>query len=151
MVYCVNCREVFRSQGKDCRHILEGLLDFDAGPTPHLDEKERNLMKVKVHLLEKYGRESFVPEKKPWDDVQLSVGDDVRAGMEAKMISDADVRECIWNAEKDGEGFYNAEEDSFLVCLVRSALTYWVRYRKTGGGFEVLDAYCHRMHFRENE
>ena len=151
VVYCVNCREVFRSQGKDCRHILEGLLDFDAGPTPHLDEKERNLMKVKVHLLEKYGRESFVPEKKPWDDVQLSVGDDVRAGMEAKMISDADVRECIWNAEKDGEGFYNAEEDSFLVCLVRSALTYWVRYRKTGGGFEVLDAYCHRMHFRENE
>ncbi|MBR4744209.1 MAG: FAD-dependent oxidoreductase [Oscillospiraceae bacterium] len=151
VVYCVNCREVFLSQGKDCRHILEGLLGFDAGPTPHLDEKERNRMKVKVHLLEKYGKESFVPEEKPWDGIRLSVGEDVRAAMEAKMISDADVRECIWNAEKDGEGFYNAGEDTYLVCLVRSALTYWVRYRKNGDGFDVLDAYCHRMHFRENE
>ena len=151
VVYCVNCREVFRSQGKDCSHILEGLLGFDAGQTPHLDEKERNRMKVKVHLLEKYGRESFVPEKKPWDDVHISIGEDVRRSMEEKMISDADVRECIWNAEKDGEGFYNAGEDTYLVCLVRSALTYWVRYRKNGDCFEILDAYCHRMHFRENE
>ena len=151
VVYCVNCREVFLSQGKDCRHILEGLLGFDAGQTPHLDEKARNRMKVKVHLLEKYGKEPYVPEKQPWDDLQLSVGDEVRSAMEQKVISDADVRECIWNAEKDGEGFYNAAEDSYLVCLVRSALTYWVRYRKNGHGFEVLEAYCHRMHFRENE
>ena len=108
-------------------------------------------MKVKVHLLEKYGKERWVPETQPWDGMKLTVGEDVRAAMEQKMISDADVRECLWNAEKDGDGFYNAEEDSFLACLVRSALTYWVRYRKQGDGFEILEAYCHRMHFRENE
>ncbi|MBR6951360.1 MAG: NAD(P)-binding protein [Oscillospiraceae bacterium] len=151
VVYCVNCREVFRSQGKECRHILEALLGMDAGPAPHLDEKEQNRMKVKVHLLEKYGKERWVPETQPWDGMKLTVGEDVRAAMEQKMISDADVRECLWNAEKDGDGFYNAEEDSFLACLVRSALTYWVRYRKQGDGFEILEAYCHRMHFRENE
>jgi len=152
VVYCVNCREVFRSQGKSCRHILEGLLNMDAGDTPHLEEKARNSMKVKVRLLDKYKKESFVPPVKEWDSLELRIDAEVRAAMEGKMITDSDVRECIWAAERDCEGFYNAEDNTVLACLVRKALTYWVRYRKEAdGSFSVLDAYCHRMHFRENE
>ena len=151
VVYCVNCREVFRRQEKPARHVLEGILHFDAGETPHLDQKTRNSMEIKKTLLEKYAHEFWHPEAKPWDDLVLSVNTDVREAMEDKLISDADVRECIWAAEQSGEGFFNAEEGTCLVCLVRKALTYWVCYRKTNAGYEVTDAYCHRMHFRQNE
>ncbi len=141
VVYCVNCREVFRSRGKDCRHILEGLLNM-----------ERNSMKVKVRLLDKYKKERFLPPQQECDGIRLSISAEVRATMEEKMISDADVRECIWQAEKNGDGFWNPEDSTVLACLVRNALTNWDCYQQTADdSFIVQNAYCHRMHFRENE
>lgn len=151
LVYCVNCREVFRSQKKECRHILEAVFDFDGGPTPTLQEKRENSMKVKIHLLDKYKKESFSPESHPWDSLALFVPAEVREKMENKLLTDDDAKECIWKAEQTGEGFFDEQEQLYLACLVRSALTYWFCYRKDETGYTLADAYCHRMHFRENE
>ena len=106
---------------------------------------------AKKNLLEKYRNFRFVPTTNPWDAINITVGSDVRTRMEDKMIDDSDVRETIYNAELTETGFYDPDSDTYLGCLVRSALTYWVEYRKNGDVFEVLDAYCHRMHFREDE
>ncbi len=151
MVYCVNCREVFLSQGKECRHVLDTVFNIKSDKIPHLDEKRRNALMAKVNLLEKYKNFRFVPAKHPWDNVKITVDEHVRTRMENKMIDDGDVRETIWKAEQSGIGFYDDTSNSYLAFLVRKALTYWVEYRKTDDGFEILDAYCHRMHFREED
>ena len=151
VVYCVNCREVFLTQGKQCRHILDAVFGIGEKQLPHLAEKRRNAIMAKKNLLEKYRNFRFVPTTNPWDAINITVGSDVRTRMEDKMIDDSDVRETIYNAELTETGFYDPDSDTYLGCLVRSALTYWVEYRKNGDVFEVLDAYCHRMHFREDE
>ena len=151
LVYCVNCREVFLAQGKDTSHILEAVFGIDAGKTPHLDEKKRNGIMAKVRLLDKYKNFKFVPSEKPWDNVDITVSDEVRTAMEDKMISDSNVRETIWSCEASGEGFYSPDTETYLGCLVKPVLTYWVEYKKNGDAFDVVNVYCHRMHFRENE
>ena len=151
LVYCVNCREVFKAQGKDTKHILEAVFCFDAGSTPHLEEKKRNGIMAKVRLLDKYKNFKFVPSEKPWDKVVINVPEDVRLNMEDKMITDGNVRETVWNSEESGEGFYSPDTETYLGCLVKPVLTYWVEYKKNGDAFDVVNVYCHRMHFRENE
>ena len=151
LVYCVNCREVFKAQGKDTKHILEAVFGFDAGNTPHLEEKKRNGIMAKVRLLDKYKNFKFVPSDKPWDDVKINISDDVRLKMEDKMITDGNVRETIWSCEESGEGFYSPDTETYLGCLVKPVLTYWVEYKKNGDAFDVSNVYCHRMHFREKE
>ena len=106
---------------------------------------------AKINLLEKYKNFRFVPAQHPWDDVKITVDEQIRTRMENKMIDDGDVRETIWKAEQSGVGFYDDASNSYLAFLVRKALTYWVEYRKIDDGFEILDTYCHRMHFREED
>lgn len=130
VVYCVNCREVFLSQGKACRHILDAVFGINSDKIPHLDEKRRNALMAKIRLLDKYKNFRFVPSKQPWDDIAVSVSDNVRLRMENKMIDDADVRETVWKSEQSGEGFVDPDTGSYLGYLVRNALTYWVEYRK---------------------
>ena len=151
LVYCVNCREVFKAQGKETKHILEAVFGIDAGNTPHLEEKKRNGIMAKVRLLDKYKNFKFVPSEKPWDSISINIPDDIRLKMEDKMITDGNVRETIWTGEQTGEGFYASETDTYLGCLVKPVLTYWVEYKKNGDSFDILNVYCHRMHFRENE
>ena len=151
LVYCVNCREVFKAQGKDTKHLLEAVFGFNAGKTPHLEDKRRNGIMAKISLLEKYKNVSFEPSVNPWDDVKINVPEDVRIKMEDKMLTDSDVRETIWNAGQTGEGFYSPETGVYLSCLVKPVLTYWAEYKKNGDTFDILNVYCHRMHFRENE
>lgn len=151
VVYCVNCREVFKAQGKSVKHILEAVFGFDAGNTPYLEEKKRNAVMAKIKLLDKYKNFKFIPSSKPWDDIMINVPDDVRIKMEDKMLTDSNVKETIWSCEQSGEGFYSPETDAYLGCLVKPALTYWVEYSKNGDGFDIRNVYCHRMHFRESE
>jgi len=124
---------------------------IDAGSTPHLEEKKRNGIMAKVRLLDKYKNFKFVPSEKPWDKVVINVPEDVRLNMEDKMITDGNVRETVWNSEESGEGFYSPDTETYLGCLVKPVLTYWVEYKKNGDAFDVVNVYCHRMHFRENE
>ena len=106
---------------------------------------------AKIKLLDKYKNFKFVPSEKPWDNIVINVSDDVRLKMEDKMITDGNVRETIWTCEKSEEGFYSPDTGTYLGCLVKPVLTYWVEYKKNGDTFDILNVYCHRMHFRENE
>ncbi len=151
IVYCVNCREIFRSQDKSCRHILEAVFGIYSGDTPNLDEKRSNAIMAKVKLLDKYKNVTFTPKKEPWDDLVLEIPDYVRREMEEKMITARSIKHAIWKAEQDSTGFISEETGECLCFLVTDALTYWAQYKKSGDIYEVSRAYCHRMHFREGE
>ena len=151
LVYCANCREIFKSKGKDCRHILEAVFGIDGGDTPNLDEKMENGLMVKASLLEKYKNIKFVKKPQPWDDIKTDITPSARAHMEDKLITDFDVRQTIWYSEENSTGFENPDTGVTLCFLARKTITYWVEFRKNGEVYEILDAYCHRMHFRDGE
>jgi len=145
LVYCANCREVFREQGKDCRHVLETLFGV-CGRDCGIQEKRDNQRAVRQALARELMKEELPVKTEPWDALELRITPELRRDMEEQLISDGDVRECIYAAGQSGARFTDGDGVS-LCCLQRRVMTYWVEYRESDGVCEILDAYCHRMHF----
>ena len=90
-------------------------------------------------------------ETQPWEAGEYRFSEDALANMEAKLISEDDIREAIWRAEAETEYFEDAD-GLRTACLQRKILTFWADYRVTGdGSYEVVSAYCHRMHLDGEE
>ena len=151
IVYCANCREVFASREKECRHILDLVFGLDTGgDIPSLEEKRKNSLNIKKTLLKEQMGVDFVPESHAWDSLEIINGPEVQKEMDEKLISASDLKETIWTAEKSGDRFYDETEDAYTASMVKPVLTYWAKYKKKAPGtFEILEAYYHRMHFIE--
>ena len=143
LVYCSNCRDVFLEKGKPCRHILEFLFGAEDRQY-HLQEKKENRLTVKETFQEAYEGKKDKRMTNEWDGLVIRVPGEVRLEMEKQLISDEELKECIWRSEKDGDRFSN-EDGTYLASMTKRIVTYWVEYRKGGDEFEILSAYCHRM------
>jgi len=147
IVYCVNCREVFVSRGKDSMHILSAVFDIPNDATvPRIDEKRKNAIKVKRELSKEISGIEFSPETREWDALELLIDDELAERIDGKLIALSDIKEAIWAAEKTGDKFID-EADGVCQCnMIKPALTYWVQYKKSGDSlYEVYGAYYHRM------
>ena len=144
LVYCANCREVFLEKDKPCRHILE----YVFGPEERhytLQEKKENRLAVKSRFLMLYeGKEEVVKSEK--NEMKLLIPEEVRAEMERQLVTDGDVAECIQKA--DG-GRFESDQGTFLACMVKKVITYWVEYKELPDGFGIVNVYCHRMKIAE--
>jgi len=149
IVYCANCREVFRLKGKPSAHVLDMVFSLDPdGPVPSLQEKKENTLEVKKIIMDQLKGQKFVPEKHDWDGMKLIISDALLAEMDRKLIVADDLKEAIWRAEKTADKFVLAPEGVCQCSMVKSALTYWVQYKATGSHeYKILDAYSHRMRF----
>lgn len=152
IVYCANCREIFSLKEKKNAHILDMALGLQTDrPVPSLSEKRRNSLEVKKTLMKKLTDQDFTPPRAEWDDVALVIEPATLEEMDRKLITEDDVREAIFTAEKTGQKFVS-EDGVSQCCLVKPVITYWVQYRPTeSGAYEVLAAYSHRMRFGEND
>ncbi len=149
IVYCANCLEVFRARGKRAAHVLDAVFGAGGEEIPTLEEKRRNVLRVKGVLMEELEHRPFEAETQPWDALRLDFSPEARANMEDKLITDRDAAEAIWSAEQAGE-YFTDESGMRCACLVRDVLTYWVDYRPAGeNAWRVESAYCHRMRIDE--
>ena len=147
IVYCANCREIFASRGKECVHILDMAFGLEPQPgVPGLQQKRDNSLRVKRELKMKTQGVDFKPVAREWDSLKLSIPGETLRGMNERLISEAEVREAIWRAERSGEKFYDPGDGMRMCSLVKPVVTYWVQYRETApGAYEVSGAYLHRM------
>ncbi|SHI21390.1 Cysteine-rich domain-containing protein [Sporobacter termitidis DSM 10068] len=153
IVYCANCREIFKLKGKKCAHILDMVFSLDPDtPVPSLHEKKENTLEVKKDIMKKLSGEDFAPRSQAWDSLELVIPGKLLEEMDRRLIVSDDLKEAIWQAEKTGDKFVD-EADGISQCsMVKSALTYWVQYRELSPGkYEVLDAYSHRMRFSRED
>lgn len=149
IAYCANCKNVFRSQGKECAHILDIALDLapDKKP-PAISVRRQNSIYIKTVLSEELSNDMFAGEPQPWDNINLVIDDELAEDIDRKLISADDIKETIWRAETSGDKFIDSRDGSVSACLVRNVLSYWVQYTQLeSGAFGVLDAYYHRMRF----
>ena len=147
IVYCVNCQEVFRSRGKESRHILGLAFDIRCDDrTPLIDEKRLNAIRVKRVLKEDVCSADFSASAQEWDRIELIIDDGLAESIDRKLIAFSDMKEAIWNAEATGDKFVDEADGVCQCCLVKPVLTYWVQYKKVRENvFEVFGAYYHRM------
>lgn len=150
LVYCTNCKEVFQNHGKKAVHILDLLYNLEGAKVPTLEEKRLNNLLVKQMLLSLYWKEEFSPQMEEWDSLKVKVVKETKTTMERTLIPLRDVKKTIWINEMAGEGFENAAGE--VICrLVGDYLTCWVKYKKEGDCYQVLEVYSHRMHIREDQ
>ena len=62
--------------------------------------------------------------------ITLLIDRQVQQEMEANLIDNDTVKECIWCARAQGSGFVD-QNGVNLACLKRSVMTYWVEYTET--------------------
>ncbi len=148
IVYCANCRAVFESRGKECAHALD--MAFGLAPQktlPKIAQRRENSRAVKSAMSKLLTGEAHVPERPEWHGIELVMAPELEMEADEKLISADDIKEAVYLAEASNDRFI-ADDGTVLCCLIRPVFTYWVRYKKLdGGGFEILDAYCHRMSF----
>ena len=154
VAYCINCREVFLTRGKECRHVLETYFGAEETRIPSLLEKRQNALRLKQELLKEVWNVDFTPSVSPWDALKLDIPGELQEKMEKTLVSAADLQEAVWNAETSGDKLVG-DEGWCLASLVKSVITYWVQYRPAAEGdenaFEIGAVYSHRMKWRGAE
>ena len=149
VVYCANCLEVFRSKGKPAVHVLSAVFGGESGSQPTLEEKRRNTLKVKGEVMMELEHREYSCPANAWDEIRVEFSEQARANMEDKLITDSEIAEAIWMAEREKDYFEDAD-GLRSACMVKKVLTYWVDYRETeAGAYRVENAYCHRMRIGE--
>jgi Fe-S oxidoreductase len=146
VVYCSNCRDIFAASGKPVKHALDiifGLGDWETRP-PSLSERRRNRMYLKRALLAE-----LRPELAPKGDDSVSrlvISADLREKLDKDRILEDDIVSAIESCEKSGRVIIDAETSRRFGHSVVGRLTHWAEYKLTEtGGYELINAYCHRM------
>jgi Fe-S oxidoreductase len=147
LTYCSMCRDFFISQGKKTYHLLdliypehssEGKRDLD------YSQRRENRILLKQKLLDIYWGEKM-ENKASYENIKLYLDDDVLQRLRQRFILKEDIQKAIETAEKSGGKFINPENGRSLAYHRSGNITYWVEYAPNNDGFEIYNAYCHRM------
>jgi hypothetical protein len=150
ITYCTNCRDIFTAAGKKCLHIMDilfGLNDFDRKP-PTISERRQNRVLLRRNLIEQHGGDLPPPEEELV--LKLIMNDELKQRASAELILEEDISAVIEHCEETGGKLVNPETNHLTGHLQRGIITYWVEYEPQEDGFEVFNAYCHRMMIQEN-
>jgi Fe-S oxidoreductase len=150
IAYCTNCRDIFAAAGKQCLHIMDilfGLNDFERMP-PTQSERRKNRVLLRRQLVEQYGKNIPAPEEE--SALKLIMKDELKRRVSSEFILEEDIGAVIEECEKTGRKVVNRETNRLTGHLQRGIITYWVEYEPREEGYEVFNAYCHRMMIQEN-
>jgi Fe-S oxidoreductase len=150
VTYCAMCRDRFAHEGKRATHILDLVFpqngsDPAARPDPGFSRRHDNRARLKDRLLHELWGET---EKLMEPSRNLRISEPLRQLLEKRMILEQDVRRTIDSAEENGDVIDDQSTGHRLASLRVACVTYWVEYSVKDGGFEVHDAYSHRMEVR---
>ncbi|MEA5112750.1 MAG: heterodisulfide reductase-related iron-sulfur binding cluster [Geobacteraceae bacterium] len=150
LAYCAMCRDNFAFAGKRVSHLIEHLFPSVEGADPAArgwiswSDRRVNRGRVKELILRDLGEreEAQVAE---YDKLKLTMSSDVLKRIDERRILEEDIRKVIFHGETSGKKMRSRESGNFLAYLQPENVTFWVEYSPHDDGFEVLNAYCHRM------
>jgi Fe-S oxidoreductase len=151
LAYCAMCRDNLVASGKKTAHLLEYIfpdenqkIDPLERPNPGFSMRQENRSRLKNNLLEKIWKEEPItmPE---YSSVKLIISDEVRDLLEKRRILDQDIQKTILACENSGRKLCNPNDEYILASHRPVRVTYWVEYKPVDGGYEIRNAYSHRM------
>jgi Fe-S oxidoreductase len=146
LTYCVNCRDRFRAGGRDSRHLLELLYPPDSQrrtpwKAPTWSLRQENRAKFRRDMLEELWGEKSTEAPL----MELLISEDLERKLEAAHILHSDIASVISRAEAEQIKLFDAATGHFLANHRPGNVTFWVEYSRTAAGYEVHNAYSHRM------
>lgn len=146
IVYCINCKDVFKQEGKSALHILDLIFGIDKGDNslPGLTGRRHNRVDLKEKILKDMFDESM--KVKPGEPgYKLEISDEMHKKMNKLKILEEDVCKVIELGETKNRRVYNQNEGTYICYRVLGDITFWVEYRLKDGKHEIVDVYTHRM------
>lgn len=148
IVYCSNCRDVFADAGKPVKHILDvvfGLAEWGR-KSPTASQRRRNREELRAALIRKYRPERGYGKRevnamRP----TLFMTDTLRDTVSRARLIEEDLLSVIEASERDGSVMADSENAHRFACKMIGNLTHWVEYMPCDGGYELFNAYSHRM------
>lgn len=146
IAYCINCRDVFKGEGKPVRHILDLLFDVDREDRelPDWTQRRLNRIELKEMLLNEVWGEKM--EQQPEQlKFKLKIGPEAQEKMKALKILEEDVCQVIELGETSKRRTFNPQTETYSCYRELGYITFWVEYRIDGQEYEVVSVYTHRM------
>jgi len=150
IAYCINCRDIFAAAKKPVYHILDilfGLHDSGRQP-PTLTDRRSNRVNLKRQILSEFWRDEPEMETKE-SKMNLHIGPQLRQKLNNEMILETDIEAVIEHCESTGRTVLDPESGYFTGHLKIGNMTYWAQYLPSEKGFELINAYSHRMSIEE--
>lgn len=144
ITYCINCRDAFRSQGKEAVHILEVLYGESKQHQPTVTARRENRMMVKSSMLREFWKEEG-DLKKEIPRIDLLISPDLKEKLNKERILESDVAAVIFSCQKRGCTVHRPEKDTYSCYGMVGHMTLWAEYRVEGATFILINAYTHRM------
>jgi Fe-S oxidoreductase len=149
LTYCINCRDRFRSKGRDTRHLLELLYPAPgaaSGPpgswkSPTWSRRQDNRAAFRRDLL----KEIWGEDTEAGETMELIIDEGLERTIEKTHILKSDIAGVIARAEAEGEKFQDPGSGHFIASHRPANVTFWVEYGSEGGAFRIYNAYSHRM------
>jgi glutamate synthase (NADPH/NADH) small chain len=150
LTYCAMCRDNLAATGKRTLHLLDLLFDDPGQPDPAArrrpgwSERQENRARLKARLLKDLWNE--VPmEQQAHLNIVVHMAPEVAERLEARRILLEDLQQVIQHAETSGAKLFHPPSGHFKASFKPFKTTFWVEYAPARQGFEVYNAYAHRM------
>jgi len=150
IAYCVNCRDIFASAKKPVYHILDVVFGLNGSEhiPPSLTERRQNRIRLKSQVLKEFWREEEKIEHGR-SCIILYMSPELKRKLNTDMILENDVEAVIMHCESSGRKLKDTESGHYAGHLQIGNMTCWVEYLPKDGGFELFNAYSHRMSIEE--
>jgi hypothetical protein len=79
----------------------------------------------------------------------LNISPQLRQKLNSDLILETDIEAVIEHCERSGRKILDPESGHFSGHLQIGNLTYWAEYLPGDKGFDLVNAYCHRMSIDE--
>lgn len=140
VTYCAGCRDSLARTGREVHHILDYLLGINQEglrEPPAWSQRRRNRELLRTGL-SGTGHASA-------PGLRIRIPDNVSRLLQERWLLEEDIAAVIAHCEETGE--YLCLPDSLIRIghLELRSVTYWVHYTRTPDGYELVNAYSHRM------
>lgn len=150
IAYCVNCRDIFAAAKKPVYHILDILFGLNGSGhvPPTITERRLNRIRLKNNVLNEFWREEAKMEHKE-SGIVLYMTPELRQKLNDELILETDIEAVIGHCESSGRKVRDAGSGHYTGHLQIGNMTCWAEYSPKDGGFELFNAYSHRMSIEE--
>jgi len=148
IAYCVNCRDIFASSGKETVHLLDVLFDLNAvgRPSPGCNERRKNRAELRRRALKEFWEEEAEPMSDEKEGIALQMDEALYRKLADNLILEEDVREAIARCETGGRTIRDESGGNLSGYAAVGRITCWVEYQRLAeGGYRLVNAYSHRM------
>jgi len=151
LTYCAMCRDSLAAVGKRAIHILDLFFpEQDPWKSPRIgwSQRQENRAKLKERVLRDLWKEEYL-QMTPHEKILLKMDAAVRDRLDRRRILDDDIKRVIHHAETSGNRLVHPEMGHYKASFKPYKTTFWIEYTPLVDGYEIHNAYAHRMEVAE--